>query len=759
MVLTKDDSILRVSNIPENQIVFYDIETDSVYAPYAKLKMIGYQLGLESEPTLVEPGDEEHKQYFRNLLLDKNIIKVSYNGINYDDIVLWRYDFFVEPRNRFDMYLALKTVAPTLPSFGLSFANWYYFADWHEPERQLHNWCNKKNKEMFEAPKDILGKYCKHDVTQTANIFRTIWEVVQRPLHWNAYRKLELAMAEPLHEMILLGGEWLDPDDIAKQIVDLFAERERYSKIASEKYGIANLGSGQEVTTLLHDEYGVEFDISEAGHFIGRKADWLHLMEPEKNKVSNEVRNIDKHVSLTSHRPQRGYMGTGGVSGMALDAYDPDNVDVSKDPEKHEKQVAKLKYEYQRITKVIGYLRSYLNAARYELERKSIGRNGVNSQGKNGKVCISDSTIGFQERRNRPTIRYSKSAEGDHKIKLVRIPKSYSLSGARTRRFLSGSRFGINFQNQNKRSKVVQLVPPGWLGCWIDSTQIENVVHIWASADDRRRADYEANVVWNEYVWLCNEIQGGNRSREELDKIDSPVNPDWSVYKQFKTCKLALNFGMGIPLFAKTTGITQKNAGKLFDQIHKACPAIKRLQNLVREQIVEDGFIQDPFGHIYSGRSKEAYKVVSYLVQGCGTGSVPKAMTIANYETLHSLDSVAPLYRHFVKHPFRSIYSYGVLTGTTHDECAFRISLDLPTNEIVRLIRECLYNMEEKFSDKFNGIPLRAKLSVSITNAAEAVELNHRSKTFEAELVEQYIKPGKAKLYDDIRMHSAVRGS
>ena len=88
MVLTKGDSILRVSSIPENQIVFYDIETDSVYAPYAKLKMIGYQLGLESEPTLVEPGDEEHKQYFRNLLLDKNIIKVSYNGINYDDIVL-----------------------------------------------------------------------------------------------------------------------------------------------------------------------------------------------------------------------------------------------------------------------------------------------------------------------------------------------------------------------------------------------------------------------------------------------------------------------------------------------------------------------------------------------------------------------------------------------------------------------------------------------------------------------------------------------
>ena len=42
--------------------------------------------------------------------------------------------------------------------------------------------------------------------------------------------------------------------------------------------------------------------------------------------------------------------------------------------------------------------------------------------------------------------------------------------------------------------------------------------------------------------------------------------------------------------------------------------------------------------------------------------------------------------------------------------------------------------MEEKFSPLFDGIPLRAKLAVSITNAAEQIELNHRRPDFEGQL-------------------------
>jgi hypothetical protein len=289
------------------------------------------------------------------------------------------------------------------------------------------------------------------------------------------------------------------------------------------------------------------------------------------------------------------------------------------------------------------------------------------------------------------------------------------------------------------------LVPPGWLGAWIDSTQIENVVHIWASSDEDRRKSYEADYNWSEYVWLCNQVLRGNRDRAELEKIDSPINPSWSIYKQFKTIKLALNFGMGPDKFADTTGLSRGDAVAMFDQVHQACPAIKHLQRLVREEIIRRGFVQDTFGHIYSGPIKQVYKVVSYLVQGMGTGSFPKAMTVANYETLHSLDTPIRPNIPCVRHPFTKVYSFGVLTGTTHDECAFRISLGLPKATILRLIRECIYNMEERFSDMVGGIPLRAKAAFSITNAAEQEEISHKREDFEQVLLEKYIRHGKKK--------------
>lgn len=685
--------MVKIDDIPEDQIVFYDLETDSIYAPYCSLKMIAYQQGLYTEPQLVEPGNEGE---FRELLLDPNVIKVSYNGINFDDIVLWRYGFFVEPRNRFDMFLAMKTVAPTLPSYGLKFANWYYFGDWHEPERLLHNWCNKRSREMWEAPRELLANYCKHDVRQTVNIFRMVWEVVQRPLHWQTYRNLELAMAEPLHEMVLLGGEFVSVAQIQQEMERLAEDFAKWNSkgVRLSNGKIDNCLSSKQVGSYLQNEDHIELELSDKGNLLVRKSDLLSFLNLE-------------------------------------------------DSTKDKNQVARCVYECRDITKVVGYLRSYLKAARYEVERRGERSNRDFSQRRNGEVYNGDSPRSVHKRRVRHTNFNSEGDNGNNSERLIKIPKSYSLSAARTRRFLSGSQFGINFQNQNKRSKAVQLVPPGWLGCWIDSSQIENIVHIWASGDGQRRHAYIRDVNWSEYVWLCNQIQGGNRTKEELDKIVSPVNPAWSVYKQFKTCKLALNFGMGIDKFAKTTGVSRQEAKAMFDQVHKACPAIKRLQDIVRTKISEDGFIQDPFGHIYSGNTKEAYKIVAYLVQGCGTGSVPKAMTIANYETLHSCDTEHVICRPYIRHPYRRTYSYAVLVGTTHDESGFRISLGLPTEEIVRLIRECMFNMEERFSEMFDGIPLRAKLAVSISNAAEQKELNHKAEDFESTLIRDYIDEGR----------------
>jgi hypothetical protein len=290
----------------------------------------------------------------------------------------------------------------------------------------------------------------------------------------------------------------------------------------------------------------------------------------------------------------------------------------------------------------------------------------------------------------------------------------------------------------------------------LDSTQIENVAHIWASDDlDRKRA-YIEDSNWNEYVWLCNRILGKEQSKEDLDSVHSRVNPAWSIYKQYKTIKLALNFGMGPDKFAGSVGLDRKKARMLFEQVHAACPAIRKLQRIVRDTIARDGFIKDPFGHIYSGDLNDAYKLVAYLIQGCGTGSIPKAMTVANFKTLHEMDCPFPMYYPYIFHPHKKIYSFGVLTGTTHDECAGRISLGLPNDRIVYLLRNLLYNMEERFSKLFD-MPLRAKLYVSLTNAAEVEEIDHQEiGSFEDKLI-TVINHGKKTYEKRKRLARAAR--
>ena len=690
--------MVKVNDIPEDQFLAYDIETaaphplpegvktdikGAVSAAYAKLHMIAFQVGVSGEPELV---DDSNRERFRRMLRDPNIIKVSYNGINFDDMVLWRYKYFVEPRGRHDMYLALKTVAPTLPSYSLKFVNKLYFGDWHEPEGRLWDWLKHNGSvRMYAAPHDLLSEYCKHDVRQTVAVFRMIWEIVQRPLHWGAYRKLELKMAEPLHEMILIAGEYMDVEDIDNRIreaeIRKLGHNDKVVELTEGK--ITNALSAKQVSEYLPKvETDYEFEISEHGNLNVRKSNLLELMPT--NPVAKEV------------------------------------------------------YECRSIAKDIGYLRSYYNAARYERDR----RNGNSNKGADKSLRTINFAIGLQKDRIGYSLNNGERTKDSHS--LVKIKKSYYLSSARTRRILSSSMFGINFQNQNDRSKVVQLVPKGWLGCWYDLTQIENLVHIWASSDEERRASYEADPNWSEYVWLVNMIMGEKHDKNYWDSIPSPENPQWSIYKQYKTIKLALNFGMGPDKFSKTTGLDRKKAVSLFNRVQAACPAIRGLQLSIRQRIMRDGFVQDPFGHIYSGSVKQAYKVVAYLVQGCGTGSVPKAMTVANYETLHSLDTSTPKYHPFIKHPFKQTFSYGVLTGTTHDECAFRVSLGLPTREVVRLVKECITNMTTRFASKFEGMPMRTKTYFSITNAAEHIELDHRKEDFEERLINEFIRPFRA---------------
>lgn len=629
--------MIKVSDIGEDEIMFYDIETDSQFAPYAQLKMIGVQYGFRGTPQLVESWGE--KKCFRERLASPDILKVQFNGNNFDDPVLYRNGFPVNERNRHDIFLMAKTVAPRLPAYSLKFINWWYFGDTHPPEMEIYAWLKKNNCEnLWQAPKDMLKRYCLYDVhPQTTNLFKLFWEVVQRPLHWKAYTEVELPMGLPLEEMMLRGGEYLDENLIKEKIATLQDEKDYYEDDVYKRTGgkVSNPNSVKQIGEYLRDEEAIELELTDKGNFSLKKEDVLEFL-------------------------------------------DLDN------PDKDRSKIIRGLFEVRRINNTLSYYRNYLAA----LESNTYDRKGW-------------------------------------------IPKQYSGSGARTRRILSNSKYKLNFQNPNEAAKEVQIVPPGWLGWWIDATGIENVIHIYESNDHARRAAYEADPDWSEYVWLANQVLGGERTKEELDEIPSTLNPSWSVYKQFKTTKLALNFGMGTAKYARTSKLPDQAAKQSFNQVQRACPAIQGLQRRIAQDLTQFGHVQDVFGHIYSGPA--AYKVVAYLIQGCGTGSLPKVQMRANYDTLHQWDNPLPktarapkIYDNqpVVIDAQRKVVSYGVLAGTTHDENSGRISLLLPPDKIIATLQQMMYNMTERFSPLFDNIPLRAKLYLSRTTTAEREEVD-----------------------------------
>jgi hypothetical protein len=625
--------MIRVKDIGEQDIMFYDIETTDQFAPYTELKMIGVQYGFKGEAHLVESWGE--KRRFRSALADPDIMKVQFNGNNFDDLVLYRFGYPVNESNRHDLFLMAKTVAPRLPAYSLKFINWWYFGDFHPPEMEINRWLKENRKEnLWEAPKDLLRRYCLYDVhPQTVNVFCLLWEVVQRPQHWNAYTQVELPMGAVMEEIMLRGGEYLDQEKIKQEIATLQDEKDWYEDDVFKRTGgrISNPNSVKQVAEYLRDEESIEFELTDKGNFSIKKAD-------------------------------------------VLDFLDLDN------PDRDRSKIIRGLYEVRRINNILSYYRNYLAALEHSADHSRRGW----------------------------------------------IPKQFSSSGARTRRILSNSKYKLNFQNPSDAAKEVQVVPPGWLGWWIDATGIENVIHIYESNDRARRAAYEADPNWNEYVWLANEVLNTHLTKEELEEMVSPLNPIWSVYKQYKTTKLGLNFGLGVAKFSRVSKLPER-AGKLsYQQVQRACPAIASLQKRVAQDMTQKGFVQDVFGHIYGG--KAAYKVVAYLIQGCGTGSLPKVQMRANYDILHQWDETCgkrtPTDSLYVLDEQRGIKSFGVMSGTTHDENSGRLSLALGEKKIVATLQQLMYNMTDKFSPMFDNIPLRAKLYLSRTTTAEREEVD-----------------------------------
>lgn len=617
-ILGKRKTFIRcpLDELGEN-IVFYDIETDHQYAPYATIKSIAAQYGFRGRPRMVTT--RKSRRRLRKKLADPSCIKVQFNGINFDDIVLERSGYHVHPQNRHDVFLMFKTIAPGLPAFSQKFIAFYYLRDPHFPEQRLHAWCNRKGKDMHEAPRRLLYEYNAHDVKQLVDLFRLSWDIIIRDEHWDAYMEDNM-MGEPLLEMETEGGIILDHAGCWKNLHALQKEVLKQQALAREltEGVVNNANSSKQLAHWFTHFDNLELELTAAGEFSVKKS---------------------VLVSLRDSNP-----------------------------------VADCAFRIREANGTLKYFENYLKA-------------------------LDDPT-------------YADRYEGSW------IPVQFSVSSARTRRFTSQSLYKLNFQNPNGAAKSVQLCPEGFIDFSFDATQIENIVHIYESEDDARRIAYEADPDWNEYVWLCNEILGTNKSKEELDdKVHSrsPRIPGWTLYKEYKTGKLAINFGMGVAKFCALFGLDRDVGEVIFQDVHRACPAIKELQRRVAFDVKSDGFVTDVFGKRYTGSVHSAYKVVAYLIQGCGTGSLPKAQIRANWETLRRFDKYMP----------RSLRSHkcGVMCQTTHDSNGGRIDLRMGDERILQLLQKMNYNMTEKFSHKFDNIPLRSKLYLTKTNLDNVIEV------------------------------------
>lgn len=600
-------------SLKESDVIFYDIETDHQYAPYAKLRSIAVQYGLQGTPRMVVGRKEEDR--FRDALADPTRIKVDFNGVNFDRTVCNRHGYFVHPQNAHDLYLIFKTIAPNLPAFALKFLAFYFLGDPHFPEMEMMQWMAENEKGWDEVPAHLLHPYNKHDVTQTKDLFRVAWDVVIRDEFWEPYLQ-DLMMGEPLYEMETEGGLYLDKQACSTALHRLQKKVQQETDRALElTHGqVLNANSSQQLAKYFTDFDGLELELTDSGQF-----------------------RVDKAVlrDLRADNP-----------------------------------LAECAYNIREANADMKYFENYLTA-------------------------LEDET-------------YSQTKSH------CWIPVQHSVSSARTRRFTSQSLYRLNFQNPSKTAEEVMVVPKGFLGWWIDATQIENVVHIFESNDIARRHAYESDPDWNEYVWLCNMTYGTDRPKEEWDDHElcpSPVIPHWTIYKDKKTTKLGLNFGMGVAKFCKMNKVDEDAGKLLFGQIHKACPAIRSLQNRVARDLKGKGFIEDVFGYRYAGPAEKAYKVMAYMIQGCGTGSLPKAQIRANWESMRKFDKYLP-----------SQSKCGYMCETTHDENGGRIDLRLGEEAILQLLQNFMYNMTKKYSPLFDDIPLRAKLYLSKTSKANKIE-------------------------------------
>lgn len=594
--------LLGKSNMPkriQEDILYFDFETDNPYGPYAALNLIGFALNDEKATVCKFGRDIEAEQRFRVLLSDVYIRKVGFNIVNFDNQVAIAHNFKIAgPID--DLYLQAKTLYPAHPAYSMKLLCFTELGDMHWPEGEVEAYKRKFGIEDWSAiPDKLLIPYLQHDIWQTKALHQHFLKKLKdNSVARKAYRDVEIRGAYHMPRLIF-NGIYVDTAYATKKLANLQTEKDKLAAQAQRKFGVTNLLSTKQVGEVLDlDDFAVA--LTSSGNY-----------------------SLDKR-ELTDLR--------------------------DKSP------LAQLVYEAREIQAVKGFMENFLEAA--------------------------------------------KVGEPHRDSSLVRIPTAFSQSSARSRRFISGSCYGINFQNLSQKSKEAIAVPSGWIEGQIDLTSIEEVIHIYYSHDDTRRKLYEADEKYSSYVALCNTYYNEQRTKDEWDSLQFEPNPVWSKYKAFKTAKLAANFSMGARKFSATHKCSIEIAQAILGALHTAQPAIKELVQTVTRRLQSRGAVYDPFGHAYTGPIDKAYKVLAYWIQGTAASLLKMILW-----------DICELFKQCPKQ--------AKTCATVHDSIIFRFHKTLGLDRVIELLQQIRYISTEKYSPYFDNIPLRSKPALSITNWAD----------------------------------------
>lgn len=194
-----------------------------------------------------------------------------------------------------------------------------------------------------------------------------------------------------------------------------------------------------------------------------------------------------------------------------------------------------------------------------------------------------------------------------------------------TGRFSSGSpdkktKVGINLQNLPRilgpRDCVVPY--PGCVNVHNDYSQIEIKLAVHYARDPRLKKIL---------------LEGGDIHLDTAANMFSkdPEKVSKEERKRAKSVNFGILYGAGAfkiadTLTSKGVKTSKKEASEFVRAWHKAMPAVSRLMNEVKNQVLRDGYVENEFGRKSYIEEELCYKGTNHLIQGCAADIMKTAM-------------------------------------------------------------------------------------------------------------------------------------